>query len=293
MALGTVITLGMDFTGPNVKDLPKVAYTDPLEASGSLMLLDMTHPMAGLPSGVPAHGATYPNMFAKNAETLLGSGSTGLLIQSVYKAPENGKVERSGKGGIHAIQSITQTGEKEGFQLRLPVALVDYFKANPTHSYYVSQWGKTTRPESAAQHSVAAMSSASLASFAFNLGDGGAGSGPTLLGSRQVSELANTPTFRNMGTSKLHGDFVTGTYYAHLNALFEVGNYLPRNAGSGKSGLHGAQIFYRGYIEDLTVSGRTYEQVDALDFAEYTKQVLTPGGRYHGDTVATDPATLP
>lgn len=48
----------------------------------------------------------------------------------------------------------------------------------------------------------------------------------------------------------------------------------------------------RAYVEDLTVSGRTYAEVDAIDHALYTKEVLTPGSRYYGDTF-TDPATIP
>lgn len=53
-----------------------------------------------------------------------------------------------------------------------------------------------------------------------------------------------------------------------------------------------SHIIYRFYMEDLTVSGRSYEAVDALSWAEYQKHVLTPGGRYYGDTF-TDPATIP
>jgi hypothetical protein len=41
-----------------------------------------------------------------------------------------------------------------------------------------------------------------------------------------------------------------------------------------------------------TVSGRTYEQVAAIDQALYTKEVLTAGGRYYGDTY-TNPTTIP
>ena len=51
-------------------------------------------------------------------------------------------------------------------------------------------------------------------------------------------------------------------------------------------------ILYRTYVEDLSVSGRTYAEVDALDYALYEKHVLTADGRYYGDTY-TDPATLP
>ena len=52
-----------------------------------------------------------------------------------------------------------------------------------------------------------------------------------------------------------------------------------------------SRAVYRMYIEDLTVSGRTYAQVDAIDYAQFTKDVLTVGGRYYGDTY-TDPTTL-
>lgn len=66
----------------------------------------------------------------------------------------------------------------------------------------------------------------------------------------------------------------------------------PFNAIGGIRERLSSSIFYRAYIEDLTVSGRTYAEVDAIDYALYTKEVLTPGGRYYGDTY-TDPATIP
>jgi len=50
-------------------------------------------------------------------------------------------------------------------------------------------------------------------------------------------------------------------------------------------------VIYRAYMEDLQVSGRSYAAVDAIDFEQFTKHVLTAGGRYYGDTY-TDPATI-
>lgn len=50
-------------------------------------------------------------------------------------------------------------------------------------------------------------------------------------------------------------------------------------------------VFYRTYLEDLTASGRTYAEVDAIEFAEYQK-AFGAGGRYADDTF-TDPAMLP
>lgn len=295
MALGTVITLGLNFTGPNVQDLPTVSYTDPIEAAGSLLLLDATHPVKAFPVGVPAHGATLKNLLATKAAPLLGGSSGDVSVQSIYSDPTHGKVERSTKGGIHVIQSTKQAGLREGFQLRLPTAIVDYFKANPSHQFYISQWGKTTRAETASQHSVAGMSGTAAKSFAFTLGDGVSapvGAGPTVLGYRQVAEVAGQNTFRNAGVADLHTDFTGANINPASAAIFEVGNFLVPNQGTGKAGQHGAQIFYRGYIEDLTVSGRTYAEVDAIDHAEYTRHVLSEGGRYYGDTAPTDPSTL-
>ena len=69
------------------------------------------------------------------------------------------------------------------------------------------------------------------------------------------------------------------------------GNFAVTNNVAHKNNVS-SHIVYRLYLEDLTVSGRSYATVDALSWAEYQKQVLTPGGRYYGDTF-TDPATLP
>lgn len=295
MGLGTVITLDFNFTGESVGDLPQIIKIDPIEAPGSLFLLDMKHPLAGTSNDAPTQGAIYGNMFAAQASPLLGTADTGAVAHLRYTLPTHGKVERTAKGGIHVIQSTTQTGYEHGFQLRLPSAVVRYFQTNPEHQFYVSQWGKTTRAEVAAQHSVAAISGTLPSSFAFTLGDGVTpGGGPTILGHRSVQEVAGVPNFRNAGVTKFHADFRDATILEQNAAIFEVGNSLvPNRGGTGKAGNHGAQVFYRGYIEDLTVSGRTYAEVDAIDFAEYTKHVLSPGGRYYGDTVPTDPATLP
>lgn len=47
---------------------------------------------------------------------------------------------------------------------------------------------------------------------------------------------------------------------------------------------------YRIYIEDLSLSGRTYEQVKAIDDAEFNA-AFAAGGRFYGDTWS-DPATV-
>lgn len=64
------------------------------------------------------------------------------------------------------------------------------------------------------------------------------------------------------------------------------GTLEPYNATSGNP----SWILYRIYIEDLSLSGRTYEQVKAIDDAEFAK-AFAAGGKFFDDTW-NDPATV-
>jgi hypothetical protein len=71
-----------------------------------------------------------------------------------------------------------------------------------------------------------------------------------------------------------------------VNAWPGTGNLTSANSTDGSE----SRIFYGFYLEDLTVSGRTYQDVDALDLQAYNIAFGT-GGRYYNDTY-TDPATI-
>ncbi|MCF6764112.1 hypothetical protein, partial [Pseudomonas fragi] len=51
-----------------------------------------------------------------------------------------------------------------------------------------------------------------------------------------------------------------------------------------------SRIIYRAYGEDLTVSGRNYAEVEALDYALFL-EAFAPGGKFYGDTF-TSPSAL-
>jgi hypothetical protein len=72
-----------------------------------------------------------------------------------------------------------------------------------------------------------------------------------------------------------------------------AGSIIFGNGGSGSALTNQcpSDIFYRGYCEDLTVSGRTYADVDALDKALWDA-AFAAGGRFAGDTF-TAPSTFP
>ncbi len=67
-------------------------------------------------------------------------------------------------------------------------------------------------------------------------------------------------------------------------------SYLSAGADAAYNG-HSSRVYYRFYLEDLTISGRTYAQVEALDKAVFDA-AFAAGGRYNGDTW-TSPTTLP
>jgi len=91
------------------------------------------------------------------------------------------------------------------------------------------------------------------------------------------------PALRNIGMKRTTGD-ITKSYTTR-------GDSMGWGRFRGLQGGYFSWIFYRAYMEDLTVSGRTYAQVDAEDLALFTEQFAV-GGRYHNDTF-TNPTTIP
>jgi hypothetical protein len=294
MGNGTSLRLDIGFTAPT-KYLNAV---DRVEAAGTLLLIEAAHTLGGFPSGAPVDGAKITNLVRDNAAQILGATDKTTLdapMQVVAMSGTTGKVERTPRGGIHAIQSSTQTGSNQGFQTQIPLPIIAYIKANPSHSYYFSHWATPTKLGTGSQDEFGGAMQSASDSYLFGLGTVAAGGsqGGTSLGAVGNSRgTVNTPMIRNQGVTAPSTSFTGQANTAGRYSIFELGNFLTINAGTGKSGLHGAHVFYRGYIEDLTVSGRAYADAYAADLSEFNKQFAS-GGRYYGDTIPTDPATLP
>lgn len=308
MGLKNVLS-GVHFTDPT---LPKVR-DEQLLTAGSLFLFDPTHSLRPI-TGALADSLVVPNVAYQEALAVLGTGTQasvdGALKVDAGFTTARGKLERSAKGGIHGICSQTQfTGASQGAGIELPVALRSYMRLNPTHVFYLSVWERVTRPALALAAGVnpaiapgtaglASGSSATNNRFVLmqtsgaSLGSGGTHDVP--LPGREAPGLGAVGTGYRAGA----GPFVGVAPTTDANMM----GYVASWGQWGRSGLdtfpssypaHSSRVFYRGYVEDLTVSGRTFAQVDALDFARYTADVTTAGGRYYNDTVPTDPATIP
>lgn len=290
--------LSAPFTSPYVAGLPYVPLLDPMESPGSLFLVDPTHPYGSWPAGVPANSAALPNVFAANAAALTGVAATALTA-AVWNATSGAwgtdmLLERSTKGGLHYVQPTTKTiVNGVGVRIAIPQGIYDYMRANPTHQFYVSQWlNRTKAAGTGGGVATAQVSSSTPANgYAFAFGSVPIQAGPTVVGSKNLiaTQLGQylaaeaVTAFQSVFTGDAVYDTVRSNIFNMSNAGYNV---------AGHAGQQGGLIFERGYIEDLTVAGRSYAEALAADTALYNQMVLTAGGDFFGDTFVTSPATV-
>lgn len=283
------------FTGPNVDSLPLVSTIDPIEAAGSLFLIDPTHPLNPWAAGVPAHDAVVPNLFAAKAAALIGGGALAENQHGIVGNPgtltgSKGLVERTTKGGVHVVQSVTATAPgSDRWGVKIPSGIDSYIAANKTNHFYVSAWFKTTRLHTASAPTEATyVQVRNFTQQALVLNE----SGPAPTAGSPAGERYFVGNGA-LGIRRASARIIPASGYAAGGNDFWawiVGN--TANTAGADRGKQGGRVFYRVYIEDLTVSGRAYAQADAIEASRFTNQVLTAGGRYYGDT-HTDASTVP
>lgn len=271
---------------------------DLMLSSGSLFLWDPGHSL-GTFTGIPIGGASMPNVAWKECASVLGSGTQSSLSATVAvnsgTAANQFFLERTPKGGIHGIVSqVGQTGANQ-FILSAPAAVNTYVRTNKAHSFFWSAWWKVTRNTigtgNAAPQSLMEFADNTSAYIMYT--SNGQFNGPgapngSVIGSRSP---ANPETTIALGSACLVNGGTTGYNGAGPTANFEfgVGNY---GAWTGfNQNKSPSRILYRCYFEDLTVSGRTYAQCDAIDNAMFTA-AFASGGKFFGDTY-TAVSTLP
>ena len=288
--------MGLQIKIPNLSftdlTLPTL-YVEPMLTNGSLFLIDPTHPY-NVYTGNLNNTQIMPNIAEPQALALV-AGNTGANIYNPNMAVPNINVERTAKGGIHAIISQTAVVSTV-FDINLPDNIRDYMLTNiNTHSFYTSLWHMVTRAEVASVRRNFGGYTHNDANYLWVFdaqGDLPAVASTQRIGAHQTAPgTANGPIYRSIGVNGPTNGYGT-INTPDGKSIFGVGNNSGWYAGAGNTGASPSHIFYRAYIEDLTVSGRTYAQVDAIDYALYQKEIMNVGGRYYGDTF-TDPVTLP
>lgn len=286
--VGTKIT---DQTAPLIAEVDTI-----LPAAGALMYINPAHEYAPWGAGIPGQYEYLPNLAATQASA--ATGLVGGAVDAFFKlsdpamiVPPRMIVERTAKGGLHWIGSPTyDTTGNHGVRIYAGTDLLNWIKTNKSHSFYVAKWGRITRPVSLSMttggynHTQLDTSNQGASMFYRRSTDGTQVIYPAanLIGSESVNanSTSDSPVFQDAAWSNLSGmNTMVGELARFIRAATVTGNYAP------------AIVFYGYYLEDLTISGRTYSQVHEVVKARYTSDVLTVGGRYYGD-IYTDPATL-
>lgn len=271
--------------GTTISAAPVLA--DPILTNGSLVLIDPAHPASAWAAGVPASGSTIPNLANTQAAALIGSPANLTFVNGFTSA--DGVVQRSGKGGLHVAVSRTTDVLNHLVGINLGNALKAYLEAHPTNDLYLSWWGKYTRAADTTTADVAFVAAVRAES------DGGKWVGvgqyaPT--GALSAQPPSGTRRLGIRGTTTADGTFqsVGGTDFGSQTV---VDVRLLAHGPISSAWLHKAPsvLTWRVYLEDLTVSGRTYADVDAMDWAAF-QAATGSGGRYNADTF-TNPTTIP
>ena len=270
MAGQKTVLEGVTFTDTT---LP-ILRADGVLSAGSLYLFDLGHSL-GQVTGVPITGTPIPNIAYAEAAVILGGGSAASLAGSFLNNSQaaDALFERTSKKGLQGIYSqVNNSNNSRGAQINLATSIRDYMIANKTHLFYISVWGRRTRT--------------SLAGHRFmEIGTGGsylgyfASTGPAskVAGSSKIVGGINSVANRFCAMTAQAGaaDTVSGAASAMVFGNIGSGSALVNQCPS--------DIFYRAYCEDLTVSGRTYAQVEALDEALWSA-AFGAGGRFADDT---------
>lgn len=284
-------------TGTKLTNLsaPKLATIDSiLPEAGALMLLDPTHPYDDWGTFDLASTFNLPNLAYDQAKALVPTGTTTTLGAQYVKGADfvvNGtseKVERSGKGGLHV--TFSQTVGNSGLGGRnISVfggsAINSYILANKGHSFYSAFWGRTTRGALAFDAGTQQHSSANGQSLPWSFY-----TRPTTAGDVNYPTSAERLAHSNDGAfssaGKTNSPLFQDIAVSNASAATSVATaFFKLAAQAGTNALKaGSMIFYGFYLEDLTVSGRTYAQVNALVRAKYDKDVKGATGRYYNDT---------
>ena len=268
---------------------------DAILTRGSLILHDLTHSQNPLTSGVPANGAAIPNIAYAECAGTIGSGTQSSLVSTFTNNAQAADAifERTARGGLHGLYSqVNNTNTNRGAYISAASAIVSYLYANVAHDYYFGIWTNRTRTAISAASprmvNIASQINAGHFLVEFDTSGNNAATG-------KVSALSNGDN--NIGLSRRSvesNNWQTNPPTALGDTLVYLmgwGNYGPGATAWENSAA--SDIFYRCYLEDLTVSGRTALAVDTLEASLFTQRVLTAGGAYYGDSGWTNPSSFP
>lgn len=284
-----VLTVDTEFNNP---DAPYLTLYDPIESrEGSLFLWD-----AGLSSEHSIEtGTTLENLL--QAYQLASDKAFSVAVGSSAAQSALSTKQLTSKGGLHFITSQAYSGEAysgEVFSgIRANAALRTYLADLNNPNFYVSVWSRVTRKAKGQAGKQAPLLSfaQTTSNYLMYLQSVQSRMALTGVSTSKLDKIATSDDV--VGVPNYYQGNVTGKSGTGVTASTGLtigsGHYNPFTVVTSLNEAP-SFILYRVYIEDLSLSGRTYEQVKAIDDAEFDK-AFGVGGRFYGDTWS-DPATV-
>lgn len=275
--------------------LPRVYRADPALTDGSLILIDFAHSQGYSPDDltkVPANGEVIPNIARAIAADMIGGVAADMDLAWEFNASASQVImERTAKGMLHGMVSQINLTATVAGNIAIPAAIRQHIFDHQDHGFYLSAWTVLTR------------TSANSATRLVNVGSS------LTAANNYLGSMGNTSLFPAAGNSHLLGrrlspDPVTVGEQSYRSMAALGFNGTPPASASGFARLlsfgrtAGFTSISNGFASwaigrlaliDLTVAGKTWEEVDAIDRAMFDA-AITVGGKFHGDSWS-DPAT--
>lgn len=266
---------GANFTDPR---LPKIRSYPGL-TDGSLALLEASDlPAINFSSVVTG----IANLAAEEASSLTGKAAADLTFTwsntlALTGSTPEAKFERTPKGGVHGI--LSQVNQVAGHRGRFQApGLMDYIAAHQNdHKFAIFAHYRVTRAGGGANAS--AVTEALIAHQT-------SPSSNRLIVFRLPNTVQASPAVIGLQSDKAGTDFTTSTYYQDLPVWGAASGF-----GSLVNNTCRSWVMYRLHLVDIDASGMTYNELLGSETALYNIN-FGVGGKYYGDTIPTDPATL-
>lgn len=246
--------------------------------------------------GVPADGSSVPNLARINgvAAATIGSDPGDFIIaNNVAAGSVKTKVERTRAGCIHVMSSqVNQVASGyETFRGGMGAAALAYCNAHTADSWYLGAWFRKTRdfPGGISTVPIIGLMKGDPRN---NVADRWITAGPNST-STHITTAPVAGDARTIGVTTIDDGGAGLLMFVGVSASSAGGAFtaLDRfiNIGAATAGAINqipSVIPIRGYLENLTASGRSHADRLAIDQAEFVAQCQTAGGRYYSDTLA-------
>ncbi|MBS3177765.1 MULTISPECIES: hypothetical protein [unclassified Pseudoclavibacter] len=267
---------GFEITGPGLQEPP---VDDLADSPGALLYMDLSHPAAPV-SGTPG---TVPNLAAENAAVISATPVAPITLANTFTSA-SGKLERTAKGGLLVLPSKVNDVVGQTVQAQMSTGLASWARTRQTDWWFLSASVRLVRTGNAGVDQQILRLGQNTASTIVSVSEGS--NGASVFGSpppnRTSLAVPSTPTLACLSVAAQGSGSLTS-----IAQSFLLGG--PINATfKGKSV---AYVLYFAFMDNLTLSGRSYAESRALAEATHAAG-HSVGGRWHGDTW-TNPTTFP